>query len=208
MLAVQVNGCNRTQTRTFTARDACGNSSTASSTATWISDLTPPVITTGGASTSLGCNPSVGDINAALGTATATDACSTPTVVSVDAPVQVNGCNRTQTRTFTAFDACGNSSTASRTATWISDLTPPVITTGGASTSLGCNPSVGDINAALGTATATDACSTPTVVSVDAPVQVNEGGVGVVRFVARMEPTGRANARPMTGSAKSGTFDP
>src|SRR5262245_36301646 len=28
---------------------------------------------------------------------------------------------------------------------------------------------------------------------------------GFVEFVARMEPTGRANARPMTGSAQSGT---
>ena len=78
---------------------------------------------------------------------------------------QQHGCNRSQTRTLTAIDACGNTSTASRTVTWIAVPNPPaIITTGGTSTTLGCNPSAGDINAALGTATATDACSTPTVI--------------------------------------------
>ena len=170
---VTSNGCNRSQTRTWTARDACGNTSTASRTVTWISDVTPPVLTTGGTSTSLGCNPSASDINAALGTATATDACGVPTVSSSDGTVTSNGCNRSQTRTWTARDACGNTSTASRTVTWISDVTPPVLTTGGTSTSLGCNPSASDINAALGTATATDACGVPTVSSSDGTVTSN-----------------------------------
>ncbi len=31
----------------------------------------------------------------------------------------------------TAIDGCGNTSTASRTATWIHDVTPPSILTGG-----------------------------------------------------------------------------
>jgi hypothetical protein len=83
------------------------------------------VITTGGTGTSLGCNPSAGDINGALGTATATDACGVPTVTSSDGSVTSDGCSRTQTRTLTARDACGNTSTASRTVNWIADLTPP-----------------------------------------------------------------------------------
>ena len=158
------NGCIRSQTRTWTARDACGNTSTASRTVTWTSDNTPPVITTGGTTTTLGCNPTAGDINGALGTATATDGCGTPTVsAGSDGTVGSNGCIRTQTRTWTAIDACGNTSTASRTVTWTSDNTPPVITTGGTTTTLGCNPTTGDINGALGTATATDGCGTPTV---------------------------------------------
>jgi hypothetical protein len=81
----------RTQTRTWTARDFCGNTSTASRTVTWIADLTPPVLTTGGTGTSLGCNPSAGDINGALGTATATDACGIPTVSSSDGSVTSDG---------------------------------------------------------------------------------------------------------------------
>jgi hypothetical protein len=163
--SVSSNGCGRSQTRTWTARDACSNTSSASRTVTWTADLTPPVITTGGTTTTLGCNPSAGDINGALGTATATDACGVPTVSSSDGSIGSNGCGRSQTRTFTARDACGNTSTAARTVTWTADVTPPVITTGGTTTTLGCNPSAGDINGALGTATATDACGVPTVVS-------------------------------------------
>ncbi len=110
----------------------CGNTSTASRTVSWIEDVTPPVLTTGGTGTSLGCNPSCrSDINGALGTATATDACGVPTVSQSDGSVVSNGCVRTQTRTFTARDACSNTSTASRTVTWIADITPPYITTGG-----------------------------------------------------------------------------
>src|SRR5688572_9238390 len=126
-------------------------------------DLTPPVITTGGTTTTLACNPQASDINAALGTATATDACGAVTnITSSDGSIASNGCDRTQTRTFTAVDGCGNSATASRTITWMEDLTPPVITTAGTTTTLACNPQASDINAALGTATATDACGAVT----------------------------------------------
>src|SRR6185503_1091307 len=136
----------RSQTRTFTARDACGNTSTASRTITWAGDdLIAPVITTGGGSLSLGCNPSANDVGNALGTATATDACGAPTITQSDGGVVSNGCARSQTRTFTARDACGNTATASRTATWTSDNTVPVLTTGGGALTLGCNPSAGDI---------------------------------------------------------------
>jgi hypothetical protein len=162
--SVGSNGCTRTQTRTWTAIDACGNTSTASRTVTWTSDNTPPVITTGGTTTTLGCNPTTGDINGALGTASATDGCGTPSLsAGSDGSVGSNGCTRTQTRTWTAIDACGNTSTASRTVTWTSDNTPPVITTGGTTTTLGCNPTTGDINGALGTASATDGCGTPSL---------------------------------------------
>src|SRR6186713_655104 len=119
--------------------DCCRIPATAARTITWIADLTPPVLTTGGTATTLGCNPTAADINAALGTASASDACGTPTVNSSDGTVASNGCDRSQTRTWTAIDGCGNSATASRTITWTSDLTPPVLTTGGTTTTLGCN---------------------------------------------------------------------
>src|SRR6185436_472253 len=109
---VTSDGCGRSQTRTFTARDACGNTATIGRTVTWTSDVTPPVITTGGGSLSLGCNPAASDINNSLGTATATDACGTPSLSSSDGSVSSNGCGRSQTRTWTARDACGNTSTA------------------------------------------------------------------------------------------------
>src|SRR5687767_11291688 len=135
--------------------------------------MTSPVVTTGGTTTTLGCNPAASDINNALGTATATDACGVPTVSSSDGSVTSNGCSRSQTRTFTARDFCRNTSTESRTVTWTADLTAPVLTTGGTTTTLGCNPAASDINNALGTATATDACGVPTVSSSDGSVTSN-----------------------------------
>src|SRR4030095_10080247 len=163
------NGCLRSQTRTFTATDACGNSATTSRTATWTVDVTAPVITATGtpANGALGCNPTSAAIEAALGAATATDACGTPTVTSSTGSIISNGCLRSQTRTFVATDACGNTSATSRTATWTVDVTAPVITATGtpANGQLGCNPTSAAIEAALGAATATDACGTPTVTS-------------------------------------------
>ena len=51
----------------------------------------------------LGCNPAAGDIHAALGTATATDACGAVTDHFILMVLfQVNGCNSHETRTFTA----------------------------------------------------------------------------------------------------------
>src|SRR4030095_5302538 len=97
-------GCSRSQTRTWTAIDGCGNSSTASRTATWTDDPTPPAITTSGNTLTLGCNPAAGVIDAALGTATATDACGTPTVTLNTGSIVNTGCGRSQTRTFTAID--------------------------------------------------------------------------------------------------------
>jgi hypothetical protein len=124
---VQNNGCARFQTRTFTAIDSCGNAAVISRTATWIVDVTPPTIATTGTSLTLGCNPSAAAIDAALGSASATDSCSTPTLTASTDTVQISGCSRSQTRTFTASDACGNTATTSRTATWTKDITPPTI---------------------------------------------------------------------------------
>jgi hypothetical protein len=75
-----------------------------------------------------GCNPTTAQISAALGTASATDLCGTPTLVPSDGAVISTGCARSQTRTFTATDACGNIATDTRTVSWTSDLTAPVIT--------------------------------------------------------------------------------
>jgi hypothetical protein len=75
----------------------------------------------------LGCNPSAAAINAALGTASATDLCGTPTLVPSDGLITSTGCSRSQTRTFTATDPCGNSATISRTVNWTVDIIPPTI---------------------------------------------------------------------------------
>src|SRR5688572_22155191 len=172
--------------RTFTASDGCGNTATASRLVTWTEDVTPPTITASGGSLTLGCNPTTGDINGALGSASATDACGNPTVTPSDGAVSSTGCGRSQTRTFTARDGCGNTSTASRTATWTADVTGPTITATGGSLTLGCNPTASDINGALGSASATDACSVPTVTPSDGAILTTGCGRSQTRtFTAR-----------------------
>jgi hypothetical protein len=118
----------------------------------------PIVITVTGTTNDAGCNPSLADIDAALGAALATSDCGTVTLTVTTGEIQASGCGRSQTRTWTGTDGCGNSATASRTATWTVDVTPPVITASGTTTDLGCNPTSSDIEAALGSATVTDNC--------------------------------------------------
>jgi hypothetical protein len=168
--AVITNGCLRSQTRTFTATDACTNSATTTRMVTWTVDTEVPVITATGTTLTLGCNPSAADINAALGTATATDNCSVGTPTATDGAV-TGTCTKSQTRTWNVSDGCGNPAVAvSRTVTWTSDVVAPVIVATGTTLALGCNPSAADINAALGTATATDNCSVGTPTATDGAV--------------------------------------
>src|SRR6185369_14786195 len=115
-------------TRSWTATDACGNVGTGSRTVTWTEDSTPPTITPTGTTLTLPCNPSATDIDAALGTASATDDCGPVSATPSDGLVGSEGCGRSRTRTWTSTDACGHTSTASRTVTWTVDTTPPTIT--------------------------------------------------------------------------------
>jgi hypothetical protein len=170
--AVITSSCSASQTRIFIATDACGNTATTSRTLTWIYDFTPPAFTGSYTDVTLGCNPT--NIDATLGSATATDACGAVSITQSDGSISSNGCLRTQIRTFTANDACGNTATVSKTVSWTSDVTPPTITATGTSLLLGCNSTATDINAALGSATATDACGTPTVTSSDGHCINNE----------------------------------
>src|SRR6185436_1482244 len=118
---------------------------TAARTVTWTSDLVPPSITANGTATTLGCNPLASDINNALGSATATDACGPTTISQSDGAITTTGCSQSQTRIFSAIDACGNSATITRTVNWTSDNTPPVFTGAYTIVPLGCNPATSDI---------------------------------------------------------------
>src|SRR4029078_4024511 len=171
--SISTSTCSSSQTRTFTAVDGCGNSATISRTVSWLSAPSPPAIIITPASVTLGCNPAASDITAALGSATATAACSTPIVTFTDGAISSNGCLRSQIRTFIASDGCGNSATAARTVTWTSDQTPPTFTGAYPDVTLGCNPLASDITAALGSASATDGCGTTTRTSADGSITTN-----------------------------------
>ncbi|RZJ33163.1 MAG: hypothetical protein EOO51_14780, partial [Flavobacterium sp.] len=137
-----------TVTRTWTATDVCGNSSTASQTIT-VQDTTAPVIAALPAPTTISC-----PATPSFATATAIDACgSTFTLTFAD--VTTNGTcagSYTTVRTWTATDACGNSSTASQTIT-VQDTTAPVIAALPAPSTISC-----PATPSFATATATDAC--------------------------------------------------
>src|SRR4030095_14737370 len=118
---------NYTITRTFTAEDDFGNSSTCVQVIT-VHDVTDPTITCP-ANTTVDCEDA-SDIGA-LGNAAASDNCDANVMIShVDDNTQgvdPDACsyyNYTISRTFTAEDACGNTSTCEQVIT-VHDVTPP-----------------------------------------------------------------------------------
>ena len=135
-------------TRTWTAKDNCNNTSTASQTIN-VQDVTPPVIATLPAPSTINCPSTPNFANA-----TATDACGgtvTLTFADVTTPGSCLG-NYSITRTWTAKDNCNNTSTASQTIN-VQDVTPPVIATLPAPSTINCPSTPNFANA-----TATDAC--------------------------------------------------
>ncbi len=146
--------------RTWTATDACGNSSTCLQVIT-VDDSTPPTITSCPANITIECSESTAPAN--TGVASATDNCDlAPVVTSSDVTV-AGACPQeyTITRTWTATDACGNSTTCLQTVT-VDDSTPPSLTCP-ASTTIECTESTAPAN--TGVASATDNCDPAPVVT-------------------------------------------
>jgi hypothetical protein len=113
------SGCDRVITITWTAADQCGNVGTASTVVTLV-DSSNPTFTFVPAGGTFSCEQGID-----FGQATATDACNAVTVTSTDATTQ-GVCENAYTivRTWTATDACGNSSNATSTYTVIDQTAP------------------------------------------------------------------------------------
>ncbi|MDI9257052.1 hypothetical protein QHT84_06460, partial [Flavobacterium sp. YZ-48] len=108
---VQSGSCPTVITRTFRVTDACNNVGSAVQTIT-IQDTTAPIIAALPAPSSISC-----PATPSFATATATDNCGTVASLTFN-DVTTNGAcagSYSVTRTWTATDACGNSSTASQT---------------------------------------------------------------------------------------------
>jgi hypothetical protein len=142
-------------TRTFTATDDCGNTSTATQVIT-IVDTTAPEFTFVPADYTAECSD-----EHPMEDATATDNCGEVSV-TVDAVTTPGACtgDYTITRTFTATDECGNSSTAVQTIT-IVDTTAPVFDPYTPTTVVECSDGDGDDLNYL-PLTATDNCGSIT----------------------------------------------
>jgi hypothetical protein len=107
-------------TRTWTATDCSGNAASCSQTVQVI-DTTPPTISALPAPSTIEC-----PATPSFATPTATDACGPATLTFVDS--SSGTCPVVDVRTWTATDACGNTSKASQTIN-VADTTPPKILT-------------------------------------------------------------------------------
>lgn len=142
----------RTINRTWTATDACGNASTCLQII-FVDDSVPPVITCP-ANVTIDCED--GTLPPNTGSATATDNCTGIPLIEFDDDIVLGVCPllETITRTWTASDGCGNSSTCVQIIV-VTDELAPVITCP-ANVTIECTAST--LPANTGTATATDAC--------------------------------------------------
>jgi len=156
---------------TYTATDSAGNSTSGTQTVRVNENpnINPTIdapanitVNTGPGATV--CGTFVGD--ATLGVATANDNCPGVVVTRSGVPAGNNFPVGTTTITYTATDRVGNTAQDTQTVTVI-DNTPPVVTppaavtlqTGPGATS--CSVTVSNLNATLGTASATDNCPAP-----------------------------------------------
>ncbi|MFV8337531.1 T9SS type A sorting domain-containing protein, partial [Flavobacterium sp. RSP29] len=104
---VVITGCLRSQTRTWNVTDACGNAAApVSRTATWTVDVTPPTLTCpAGQTVECGAIP-------VFGTPTVSDGCGPNAIINDLGITTTNNADGsvTHTKTWTATDACGNTS--------------------------------------------------------------------------------------------------
>ncbi len=107
-------------TRTFTAQDACGNTATAIQLIT-VQDITPPVLVGVPADVTIECDAPLPNAD----NVSATDNCDPNPTVTYQDDLTGTGCVKLISRTFTATDHCGNSTTKVQKITTV-DTTPPV----------------------------------------------------------------------------------
>jgi hypothetical protein len=158
-----------TYTITYNAQDPSGNSATAVTRTVNVVDTTAPTVTapadvtvnTGAGATS--CSATVSD--AQLGTGSANDACQGPVSVSRSGVPAGNIFPVGTTNvTYSAIDSHNNTGSAVQHVTVV-DNTPPVVTAPGAVTlftgpgATSCGVVVSNLDATLGTGSATDNCS-------------------------------------------------
>ncbi len=148
-------------TRTWTAKDACGNTSSKTQVIK-VQDTQPPVLSTAPADVTAECNAVP-----AAAVLTATDNCDASPVVTYKEVRTDGNCpgNYTLTRTWTAKDACGNISSKTQVIK-VQDTQAPVLSTAPADVTTECNavPSAAVL-------TATDNCSIPVVAYVETSTQ-------------------------------------
>jgi hypothetical protein len=138
--------------RTWTVTDACGNSTSATQMIQLVDD-NAPVMAAVEASVSLSCGEAL-----PTGVPSASDDCSSVTVTYSDAAGEV-GCTGLANiiRTFTATDACGNTSTQTQTFVFVDDVAP--VFTAPADVTVECTSDLEDLSSLGDVTDATDNCA-------------------------------------------------
>ncbi len=157
-------------TRTYTATDASGNHSSTTRQIT-VSDTVAPVITVTAGVSTVECHTSYTDAGA-----TAADACDAAPSVGTTGSVDANTTGN-YTITYTAQDASGNSSTATRVVTVVDGTAPVVTLNGAASVTLECHGSFSDPGAS-----ASDTCDASVTVSTSGVLDANTPGVYTLTY--------------------------
>ena len=152
--------CPQTFTRTWTAVDDCGNSSSCAQMIT-IEDTTAPMIYCPG-NAEVACGSSTDP--SATGVAEAEDICSSASVSHSDGPIS-GTCPQSFVRTWTAIDECQNANSCVQTITIYDSVSPVIDCPDDATVECGSDSSP----ASTGTASATDACNDVTVSHSDGP---------------------------------------
>ena len=176
-----LNSCNGTGTitRTWKAVDACGNESTCDQLITISETTNPTIICPVNAEVILdfNCNYNL----SGLGSATATDNCTTSPIINFSDVADLNSCSGSGTiiRTWKAIDACGNESSCEQLITII-DATAPVITCP-TDVEIEMDASCTYDLSEVGSPTATDNCTaSPTFIFNDG-LELNDcGGTGII----------------------------
>src|SRR6185295_19050696 len=101
--------CKKSQDFTYSAKDSCGNTSSATVTFTWKIDTTKPTLPTLPTGGDLGCNPAT--LPACKDGLMATDDCDgLIPVICTPGPITGDDCKKSQTFTYSTKDSCGNTS--------------------------------------------------------------------------------------------------
>ena len=160
------NECSYTVIRTWTATDACGNSSEAIQTLT-VTDNDAPVISAAGANQVIAC-PAVPVFTAP----TATDNCSQAEVIVISDVTTEGECSYVRTITWAAEDECGNRSESVSQSITVIDDSAPVFTSCPANITINCSD---DMPAVAENVNATDNCSDVVNVEYMGEVVASEG---------------------------------
>jgi large repetitive protein len=152
--------CEYVITRTYTATDACGNSTSITQTIT-LTDTTPPTITCAEG----GNYVCVAEIPAAnIGSVVVSDDCNDVTVTLEFENVVGDDCSGTLVRIYRATDACGNYAECTQTFTY-GDNIAPVFNMQNSEITVAC-----DEVAQIPTPTATDNCGVVPTITVTSSI--------------------------------------